>query len=294
MLVMYLPESLKLILIIHGSGSCDSPWSSVGLEASFHGVYGHRVEWSYIAGAKQMGGTAVVIGVGPVEGLGAYIALHAANAGLHAVVAGRTQAQLETVVAHIREQGGEATAVVTDATNEAAIKHLVSTAEAIAPIELAIYNAGNNFRGDFLSMEADYFEQAWRVCTLGGFLFARETLKPMLERGGGSLMFTGASASMRGKPGFAPFTAAKAGLRAMAQSLAREFQPQGIHVAHVVVDGGIHGDKIVKRFPQFVEQAGEDGLIGLDGIASAFLYVHQQPRNAWTHEIDLRTFKENF
>ena len=241
-----------------------------------------------------MAGTAVVIGVGPVEGLGAYIALHAANSGLHAVVAGRTRDQLEAVVTHIRAQGGEATAVVTDATDEAAIKHLISAAEAIAPIELAIYNAGNNFRGDFLSMEADYFEQAWRVCTLGGFLFARETLKPMLERGGGSLIFTGASASMRGKPGFAPFTAAKAGLRAMAQSLAREFQPQGIHVAHVVVDGGIHGDKIVKNFPQFVEQAGEDGLIGLDGIAGAFLYVHQQPRNAWTHEIDLRTFKENF
>lgn len=241
-----------------------------------------------------MSGSAVVLGVGPVEGLGARIALHAAQAGMHAIVAGRTLGQLEAVVKAIEEAGGNATAVVTDATDEQAVVNLISTAENVAPIALAVYNAGNNFRGEFISMEADYFERAWRVCTLGGFLFAREVLKAMLQRGSGSLMFTGASASMRGKPGFAPFTAAKAGLRAMAQSLAREFQPQGIHVAHVVVDGGIHGDKIVKNFPQFVETAGEDGLIGLDGIASAFLFLHGQARNAWTHEIDLRTFRESF
>ncbi len=93
---------------------------------------------------------------------------------------------------------------------------------------------------------------------------------------------------------FAPFTAAKAGLRAMAQSLAREFQPRGIHVGHVVIDGGIAGDKIIKGVPQFAERVGEDGLISLDGIAQAFMYLYKQPRTAWTHEIDLRTYKENF
>lgn len=247
-----------------------------------------------LPGESAVNGTAVVIGVGPVEGLGARIAMHAARTGLHAVVAGRTSGQLEEVVAAIEADGGRATAIVTDATEEDAVRRLVVATEAIGPIELAVYNAGNNFNGDFMSMEADYFEKAWRICTLGGFLFAQGVLKPMLERGSGSLMFTGASASMRGKPGFAPFTAAKAGLRAMAQSLGREFQPKGIHVAHIVVDGGIMGDKIARHYPKFVEQAGEDGLIGLDGIASAFIYVHQQPRNAWTHELDLRTFKENF
>ncbi len=234
------------------------------------------------------------MGVGPIEGVGASVAKHAARDGLHAVVAGRTEENLAAVVQDIQAEGASASYVVTDATAEDQVTHLVSTAEASGPIEFAVYNAGNNFPGNFLEMEADYFESAWRVCTLGGFLFAREAIRVMVTRNRGSLLFTGASASMRGRPNFAAFTAAKAGLRAMAQSLAREFGKEGIHVGHVVVDGGIFGDKIVSKFPQFVDQAGEDGLIGLDGIAEAFMYLHRQPRNAWTHELDLRTFKENF
>ena len=99
---------------------------------------------------------------------------------------------------------------------------------------------------------------------------------------------------MRGRPNFAAFTAAKAGLRAFAQSMAREFQPRGIHVGHVVIDGGIAGDRLEKQLPQFVEAMGEDGLVGLDGIADIYEMLHRQPRNAWSHEIDVRTFKENF
>ena len=116
----------------------------------------------------------------------------------------------------------------------------------------------------------------------------------MVPRNQGTLIFTGASASLRGKPRFALFTAAKAGLRAMSQSLAREFQPQGIHVAHVVIDGIINGDRIRNRAPALVEQLGEDGMLQLDDIASAYMFLHQQPRSAWTHELDLRTFQENF
>lgn len=238
--------------------------------------------------------TAVVIGVGPLEGLGARLCLHAARAGMHVVVAGRSQDKLDAVVSAIVKESGEATAVVTDTTVEADVVSLIEAAEAIAPVDLAIYNAGNNFNGSFLDMEASLFEKAWRVCTLGGFLFAREALKVMVPRRAGTLIFTGASASMRGKPRFAPFTAAKAGLRAMAQSLAREFQPQGIHVGHVVIDGGIAGEKIKKGVPAFAERVGDDGLIDLDGIASAYLWLHHQPLTAWTHELDLRTYKENF
>ena len=241
-----------------------------------------------------MSNTAVVVGVGPIEGLGAYVAKYAAKTGYHAVVAGRTEQNLQAVVDDIVDDGGKASYVVTDTTDELDVKHLIESTEAKGPIELSVYNAGNNFFGSFLEMEAEYFEQAWRVCSLGGFLFAREAIKAMLPRQKGTLLFTGASASMRGKPGFAPFTAAKAGLRAMAQSLAREFGKQGIHVGHVVVDGGIHGDKIASNYPDFVKQAGENGLIGLDGIAETFMYLHKQPRNAWTHELDLRTFKEDF
>ena len=129
---------------------------------------------------------------------------------------------------------------------------------------------------------------------MGGFLFAQAALKAMLERAAGTLIFTGASASMRGKPNFAAFTAAKAGLRAMAQSLAREFQPQGIHLGHIVIDGGIMGEKVVTAYPKFAKMAGEGGLIGLTGIAEAYMYLYRQPRNAWTLELDLRTHKENF
>ncbi|HJP50442.1 MAG TPA: SDR family NAD(P)-dependent oxidoreductase [Pseudomonadales bacterium] len=238
--------------------------------------------------------TAVVIGVGPQEGVGGYLCEYAAKEGLHVIIAGRTQEKLDTVAASIKSSGGHATGIICDATVESEIIDLISKTETIGEIDLAIYNAGNNFNGDFLTMEADLFEKAWRVCTLGGFLFARESLKAMRPRERGTLIFTGASASMRGKPMFAPFTAAKAGLRAMAQSLAREFQPRGIHVGHVVIDGGIAGDKIIKGVPQFAERVGEDGLISLDGIAQAFMYLYKQPRTAWTHEIDLRTYKENF
>jgi NAD(P)-dependent dehydrogenase (short-subunit alcohol dehydrogenase family) len=238
--------------------------------------------------------TALIIGVGPVEGVGGYLSMEAAKLGLHVVLAGRTLDSIEIVAQQIRANGGEATALVADATDEAAVRKLVENCEMIGPCDLAIYNAGNNFAGEFLKMNVDYFEKAWRVCTLGGFIFAREVLHFMSERQAGTLIFTGASASMRGKPNFAAFTSAKAGLRAMSQSLAREFQPQGIHVGHIVIDGGIAGEKILTNYPQFAEKAGEDGLVGLQGIAEAYMYLYQQPRNAWTHELDLRTFKENF
>jgi len=238
--------------------------------------------------------TAVIIGVGPIEGLGAQLCIHAAREGLHVVVAGRTETRLRAVADVIANEKGVATPVVTDVTDETGVASLIQQAEATGPIDLAVYNAGNNYNGNFLELEADFFERAWRVCTFGGFLFARETLKAMVPRAGGTLLFTGASASMRGKPNFAPFTMGKAGLRAMAQSLAREFQPKGIHVGHVVIDGGINGEKIKTNVPDLAARVGEDGLIGLDGIASAYMYLYNQPKNAWTHELDLRTYKEAF
>ena len=189
---------------------------------------------------------------------------------------------------------GNCTPVVTDVTEEEQVQALIELAEQAGQIEPAIYNAGNNYSGNFLEMEVSLFEQAWRVGTLGGFLFAREVLHRMAPRNRGTLIFTGASASLRGKPGFVSFTAAKAGLRAMSQSLAREFQPQGIHIAHVVIDGIINGDRIHNRAPALVEQLSEQGMLQLDDIASAYLFLHSQPHSAWTHELDLRTYRENF
>ncbi|MEI6440722.1 MAG: SDR family NAD(P)-dependent oxidoreductase [Alphaproteobacteria bacterium] len=238
--------------------------------------------------------TALIIGVGPDAGLGATLCRRFANHGLHVVVAGRTATNVEHVAAGIRGAGGMATSVVADATDEAAVMDLVATAESIGPISLAIYNAGNNMNGDFLAMEASFFERCWRTSCFGGFLFSREVLRRMSTRGAGTLIFTGASASMRGKPLFAAFTAAKAGLRALAQSLAREFGPKGIHVSHVVIDGGINGEKIVSGVPEFAKGVGPDGLIGLEGLADIYQMLHHQPRNAWSHEIDVRTHKEVF
>jgi NAD(P)-dependent dehydrogenase (short-subunit alcohol dehydrogenase family) len=238
--------------------------------------------------------TAVILGVGPERGVGGYLCKAAAQQGLHVVVAGRTLAKVEAVAAAITGEGGQATAVACDATREDEVAELLRQAESIGPVDLAIYNAGNNMPGEFLEMEASYFEACWRVGCFGGFLFCREALRAMAPRGRGCLLITGASASMRGKPWFAAFTAAKGGLRNMAQSLAREFQPQGIHVGHVVIDGGIYGEKIETRLPDWYAEKGEEGLIGLQGIADAFIYLYNQPRNAWTFELDLRTHVENF
>jgi NAD(P)-dependent dehydrogenase (short-subunit alcohol dehydrogenase family) len=238
--------------------------------------------------------TAVIIGVGPENGLGATLCRRFANQGLHTLVVGRTLAKVAEVAESIRASGDAATPFEVDATDEVAIQTLIEEAEAIGPIALAIYNAGNNMPGDFLTMESAYFERCWRIACFGGFVFARETLGRMAPRGAGTLLFTGASASIRGKPNFAALTAAKAGLRALSQSLAREFGPLGIHVGHVVIDGGINGDRLVKGRPDFAAKAGSDGLIGLQGIADLYQLLHNQPRDAWSHEIDVRTHKEAF
>ncbi|MDJ0879307.1 MAG: SDR family NAD(P)-dependent oxidoreductase [Halieaceae bacterium] len=238
--------------------------------------------------------TAVIIGVGPLQGLGAVLSRAAAQQGLHVVVAGRSADKLEAVVAAIESDGGAATAVACDTTDEQQVVSLLEAAEAIGPVDLAIYNAGNNMPSMFLDTSVEHFEKCYRVGLLGGFMFSREALRKMVPRGSGCLLFTGASASMRGKPGFAAFTAAKGGLRNLAQSLAREFNPQGVHVGHVVIDGGIYGEKIESNFPEWYEKLGSEGLIGLEGIAEAFIYLYRQPRNAWSHELDLRTHVENF
>lgn len=235
---------------------------------------------------------AIVIGVGPDRGLGAQLCHRFASLGLHVVVAGRTQASLDAVVAGIQASGGVAQAAVADATNEADIGRLFD--QAGADVDLAVYNAGNNTPGRIEDMEADYFEKSWRVCCFGGFLFGREAVRRMKPRGGGTLLFTGASASMRGRPFFGAFNSSKGALRNLAQAMAKEYGEDGIHVGHVVVDGAIGGDKIMKGLPQYAEQLGEDGMVSIEGIVDGFQFLYEQPRRAWTFEIDVRTSKEKW
>jgi len=235
---------------------------------------------------------AIVIGVGPENGLGAQLCHRFAHEGLEVLVAGRTQSNLDNVVAKIEQAGGRATAVVTDTTDEQQVISLFDKAG--DDLSVAIYNAGNNTPGKIIDMEADYFENSWRVCCFGGFLFGREAVRRMKPKGGGTLLFTGASASLRGRAMFGAFNSSKAALRNLAQAMAKEYAEDGIHVGHVVVDGPIGGDKIQKRFPEYAEKLGDGGMISIDGIVDAFVYLYKQPRNAWSFEVDVRTSLEKW
>lgn len=238
--------------------------------------------------------TAIVIGVGPEAGLGARLSQRFASLGLHVFVAGRTQADLERVVRSIATNGGAATAVVTDATDERGLTALFDRATAAGALDLAIYNAGNNTPGKIVDMTADYFERAWRVGCFGGFLFGREAVKRMLPQKRGTLLFTGASASLRGRANFGAFNSSKGALRNLAQAMAKEYGADYIHVGHVVIDGAIGGEKIIKGLPQYAERLGEEGMINLDGIVDAYQYLYKQPRTAWTFEADVRTSQEKW
>lgn len=238
---------------------------------------------------------AIVVGVGPEAGLGGALCVRFAREGHHVFVAGRTPEKLEAVAAAARRAGGRATPVPADTTAERDVVALFDRVEKEdGVLDLVVYNAGNAAMGQLHDMEAAFFELVWRVGCFGGFLVGREAVRRMLPRGHGTVLFTGATASVRGRPHTTAFASAKAALRSLAQSMARAYGPQGIHVAHVVVDGGIAGDKIVKGLPQFAEAMGEDGLISLSGLADAYWFLHRQERAAWTHELDLRTFKESW
>lgn len=235
-----------------------------------------------------------VSGVGAVEGLGAALARRFARGGFKVAVSGRSLDKLEAVVRSIQAQGGEAIAVPADASIEADTLAAIGRIREWGPLRVAIFNVGNSVSAPSLELSTELFERTWRASTLGGFIFARESTRLLLEAGGGTLLFTGATASLRGKPPFAAFAAAKAGLRSLSQSFAREFGPRKVHVAHVVIDGSINGERVRSHAPQRLEQLGEDGTLALEDIADAYWYLHSQPRSAWTQELDLRPFKEPF
>jgi len=241
---------------------------------------------------------AVVVGVGALEGLGGGLARRFAQGGHHVLVAGRTQARIDAVVDAIRQSGGAATAVITDAANEQDVQALMDIAmrddEDGAPADLVAFNAGNNAPMRFLEIGSDTFEAFWRMNCFGGFLVGREAAKRMSPLGRGTILFTGASGSLRGSAGFAHFAASKAGLRMVAQSMAREFGPQGLHIAHIIIDGGIDGERLRTHFAEFMGSKGADGVLNINAIAEAYWQIHLQHPSAWTHELDLRPFKEAF
>jgi len=236
-----------------------------------------------------------VLVVGAGDATGGAIARRFAREGYIACVTRRQADKLEPLVQRIRADGGQAHGFGSDARNEDEVVALVERIEReIAPIEVAVFNIGANVRFDVTDTTERVYRKVWEMGALAGFLMGREVARAMAPRGRGTMVFTGATASLRGSAGFAAFAGAKHALRALAQSLARELGPQGIHVAHVVIDGAIDTQFIAENFPERYALKDSDGILNPDHIADAYWQLHQQPRDTWTHELDLRPWIERW
>jgi NAD(P)-dependent dehydrogenase (short-subunit alcohol dehydrogenase family) len=236
-----------------------------------------------------------VLVVGAGDATGGAIARRFAREGYIACVTRRSADKLAPLVAQIEAAGGRAVPFGSDARNEDEVVRLIETIERdVAPIEAAVFNVGGNVRFPITETTTRVYTKVWEMAALAGFLMGREAAKAMLPRGRGSIFFTGATASLRGRDGFAAFAGAKHALRALAQSMARELGPKGIHVAHLVIDGAIDTAFIRETFPERYKLKERDGIVNPDAIAQAYWYLHTQHRSAWTHEMDLRPWMEPF
>jgi NAD(P)-dependent dehydrogenase (short-subunit alcohol dehydrogenase family) len=236
-----------------------------------------------------------ILVVGAGDATGGAIARRFAREGLVACVTRRSADKLAPLVAQIQADGGEAHGFASDARKELDVETLVAHIEReIAPIEVAVFNIGANVRFGIAETTERVYRKVWEMGALAGFLMGREVAKAMVARGHGTILFTGATASLRGSAGFAAFAGAKHALRALAQSLARELGPQGIHVAHIVIDGAIDTRFIAENFPERYALKEKDGILAPDAIAENYWNLHCQPRSAWTHELDLRPWLETW
>lgn len=232
------------------------------------------------------GEVAVVVGAGP--GLGAALARTFAAAGMAVAVAARRADKAEALAGSL---GGRGRGYACDASDEAAVERLFDAVQAdLGAPDLVVFNAGAFVRKGFLETEVEEFERCWRIGCLGGFLVGRRAARGMLPRGRGTILFTGATASLRGGAGFHNLAVPKFGLRALAQSMARELGPKGIHVAHVIIDGQI----LSERYAGLAQERPPDALLAPDAIAENYLHLHRQHRSAWTQELDLRPWVERF
>ena len=240
-------------------------------------------------------GAAIIVGAG--DATGGAIARAFAAEGLTACVTRRARGAeaLESLAQSIRGAGHEARAFPADARDEAAIIALFDQVEAeVGPVEVAVFNIGANVNFPISDTTVRIYTKVWEMACLAGFLTGREAAKRMTPRGRGTILFTGATASLRGGSGYAAFSGDKAALRMLAQSMARELGPQGIHVAHVVVDGAIDTEFIKARHPDFDRAKEEELVLDPDAIAANYVMLHRQPKSAWTHELDLRPWGEKW
>jgi len=230
-----------------------------------------------VSPSPAVGGVALVFGAG--EGLGSGVVRRKADG-------------LAPLVESIEAAGGRATAFAADARQEDDVLRVFDAAEALGPVEVAVHNIGANVHVPIREMDTRKYFKIWHMACFSGFLVGREAARRMAPRGRGTILFTGATASLRGRPGMAGFAGAKHALRALAQSMARELGPEGVHVAHVVVDGPIDMPWIRENFPRMIESRPPDGLLAPDDVAESYWTLHRQPRSAWTHELDVRPWVE--
>ncbi len=231
--------------------------------------------------------TAIVVGVG--SGLGLALVKTFARAGMAVAMAARDEKRLTALGTD--NLGGQVKAYPCDSTDPGAVESLFEKASAeLGEPDLVVYNAGAFRPGGILDVAAEEFERCWQVGCLGGFLVGQAAARRMAPRGHGTILFTGATAALRGSANFANLAVPKFGLRALAQSMARELGPRGIHVAHIVIDGQIDSE----RSHHLTEERGPDSLLAPEEIAETYLHLHRQTRSAWTQELDLRPWVETF
>jgi len=232
----------------------------------------------------------VLLVAGAGEGLGRSIAQRFARERYSVALAARDAAKLKQLSAEVG-----ARAFPADLSNESRVAALYDDVEKqLGPIDAVAFVAATRVQAPFAETTMEDFERSWRQSCANGFLVAREAARRMLPRGRGTVIFTGASGSFRGEPGFAAFAAAKGGLRFMAQSMARELGPKGIHVATVLLNGAIDSKMMWRDYRERMEKLGTDGALAPDAVADAYWQLHNQPRNAWTFEVDLRPWSQSF
>ena len=243
----------------------------------------------------NQGSSKVALVIGAGDSTGGAIAKRFAAGGYTACMTRRDAEKLEPLIASIRDAGGQAHGFSSDARKEEEVVALVEKIEReIGPIEVLVFNIGANVPSSVLEETARKYFKIWEMACFGGFLNGREVAKRMITRERGTIIFTGATASLRGSANFAGFAGAKHALRALAQSMARELGPKNIHVAHVVVDGAIDTAFIRDSFPDVYALKDQDGILNPSHIAENYWYLHTQPRDAWTFELDLRPYMEKW
>ena len=223
---------------------------------------------------------AQIIGAG--ENLGSSIAIRFSKEGFHSVGT-RRRGDITSLVEKIKNNGGDATGIHSDARKENQVVELVEHVEKnIGPIEVLVFNVGGNVMFPILETTSKVYKKTWEMCALAGFLSGREVAKRMVDRKKGTILFTGATASIRGNSEFSAFSGGKHALRALAQSMAKELMPHNIHVAHIVIDGLINTEWTRERFPNVFKERPDDGLLQPEDIAETYWSIHNQKRSAWT------------